>query len=707
MTQEEQSKIAKINAAADKFITAKGEIKAKLNEYGVVVTDNTPFADYPDKVEELGKKTIPATNEAVVTVYLNPTGSDYWLPEGQAEREALLHDAMVSLKVEGEEFPFEKQITKLENEVITLHFTLPGSEIGTIYFKFGTKTALVAKQTVHVKGGTTATLTCTTYKNAVEKRFAFGRAQFFDGTEANEDSSWTILREYAQDGSYIDRFGFIDDSINGETGLPKNEWVSQTGIKLAIYNGGDVADGTKTIVPIENCDDPNAVALENKFKCLRDIRIVDVNCGVMQKFVRFPKCYTKRETTTLEIPHKENGVVTKTDTKKVVILWIADEQIDETFHLHGAFVRTVRGGADVELNEMFISRYKVNSAYNSVPGVDALGTTRANYAANIKAKNGTALTYTDEYGVAHTFAANADTRRWAMIGYREQSLLTLYAFLYFGSNSQEGLNGRNGLMGITTAAAPDPGQPKTGCTDHLVANGIMNGGSLNTDPRKPTIFCYIENPFSSSEGTMMADVTSVAYRGGEGHTVPVNCLIIAHDRADYNPGSDAYDTLLANGYHELQCEYLDEIPEEWDSSKTYQKGEYVTHLGSQYRAVAVNTNKPPKNASNNLDNANWCPLRTYLAANNRMANFTAPIERDMFFPTSCKAEENITAKNYDNHWSNSVPAVGTETKNWKMVALGYGRNIGSSLGAFSLNAGSALAYSSGAGWRSRSSLQLV
>lgn len=698
LTPEEQSKAAKIAAAADKFILAKNGIKANLNTFGVACGDDVPFADYPGKVADLGRKTIPSSNEAVVTVYLNQSGADYWLPESQSEREALLAGAKAILKVEGIQDAYETALTRLEGEVLTFRFTLPGSARALLTFSFGTAQALVAKQTVHVKGSTTATVTCTTYENAVAKRYAFGRAQIWNGQNNNPNNTWTILREYEQDGTYTDRIGYYDDTDSSNP-----VFVSQTGIKLALKNGGDTAEDPVSEVVIEN---PEGTPLENKFKCLRDIRIATITCGVAQKFVRFPKCYTKREKATITIEHRANGIHTYDETKTVIINWIADDMLDG-FHLHGAFIRSVRGEADVELDQIFIGRYKVNSSYNTVSGGDVFGTTRANYCTNIKAKNGTQLTYVDEYGISHTYAANADVRRWAMIGYREQSLLTLYAMMWFGVDTQNGIHGSDGLRGICTTAAPDPGQQKSGATDHLVAKGIMIGGNSNNDPRKPTIFLGIENPFSSQEGTMMADVTSLAFRAGEGNTVPVNEILICLDRNDYNPGSGEKDTLLTSGYHELQVEYPSETPLEWDSATVYEKGNLVTYKTRQFRAVAANTNKPPVTSSNAIDTASWQPLAVYLADNTRQANLTAPIERDLYFPTQAKMDENITVASVDNHLTNGVPAVGATTENWKMVALGNTRYNGSSLGAFSLGADHALGYSSGFAWRSRASLQLV
>lgn len=698
LTPEEQSKAAKIAAAADKFILAKNGIKANLNTYGVSCGDEVPFADYPGKVADLGRKTIPSSNEAVVTVYLNPSGADYWLPESQAEREALLEGAKAILKVDGIQDAYEVGLTKLEGEELTFRFTLPGSARALLTFSFGTAQALVAKQTVHVKGGSTATVTCTTYENAVTKRYAFGRAQIWNGQANNPNDTWTILREYEQDGTYIDRIGYYDDTDSSNPAF-----VSQTGIKLALKNGGDTAEDPVSEVVIEN---PDGTPLENKFKCLRDIRIVTITCGVTQTFVRFPKCYTRREKTTITIEHRANGVHSYDETKTVIVNWIADDPLDG-FHLHGAFVRSVRGGADVELDQIFIGRYKVNSSYNTVTGADGFGTTRANYCSNIKAKNGTLLTYTDEYGISHTYAANADVRRWAMIGYREQSLLTLYALMWFGVDTQNGIHGSDGLRGICTTESPDPGQQKTGATDHLVAKGIMIGGNDNNNERKPTIFLGIENPFSSQEGTMMADVTSLAFRAGEGNTVPVNEILICLDRNDYNPGSDAKDTLLAAGYHELQVEYPAETPLEWDSSTAYAKGAIVMYQTRQFRAVAKNTNKRPVTSSNSIDTANWQPLAVYLADNTRQADLTAPIERDLYFPTQAKTDENITVASVDNHWSNRVPGVGTTTESWCMVAVGTNRYNGSSLGALSLSAYYVLGYSADSSWWSRASLQLV
>ena len=699
LTPEEQAKAAKITAAADKFILAKGQIKQNLNTYGVTCGDDVPFADYPGKVAELGRKTIPSSTEAVVTVYLNPSDADYWLPESQAEREALLANAKAILKIDGVQYPVLCPITKLENETLTFSMTMGGDARGLLTFEFGTQQALVAKQTVHVKAGTTATATCVTYENSVTSRFAFGRAQLWTGNANNPNDSWTILREYAQDGTYVDHIGYYDD-----TDETAPYWVSQTGIKLALKNGGDTLADPVTEVVIEN---PDGVPLENKFRCFRDTRIVTINCGVAQTFVRLKKCHTKREKTTITIEHRANGVHTYDEEKTVIINWVSDPVGLPGFHTHAAFIRSVRGEADVELDEIFFGRYKVNGSYNTVTGADGLGTTRANYASNIKAKNGTQLTYTDEYGIQHTFAANADPRRWAMFGYREQSLLTLYALFWFGPDTQNGLHGTDGLRGICTNSAPDPRQPKTGSTDHLVEKGIMIGGCDNNNERKSIIFFWMENTFSSSEGTMMGDVTSVAFRAGEDHTVPVNEILFCRDRNDYNPGSDAYDELLANGYEEMAIEHPETTPEDWDSTTAYAAGDFVTYGMRTWKAVAANTNKPPVMSNNNIDTTNWQPLVVYIADNNRMADMKDPILRDIFFPTAAKTDANITVVNCDSHWGNSVPGVGSADKNFKLVALCGGRAYGAGLGGFSLSANNALGGSDGDHFRGRACLQLV
>ena len=184
-------------------------------------------------------------------------------------------------------------------------------------------------------------------------------------------------------------------------------------------------------------------------------------------------------------------------------------------------------------------------------------------------------------------------------------------------------------------------------------------------------------------------------------------MIFCRDRNDYNPGSDAYDELLANGYEEMAIEHPETTPDDWDSTTAYAAGDFVTYRTRTWKAVAANTNKPPVMSNNNIDTTNWQPLVVYIANNNRMADMKDPILRDLFFPTAAKTDANITAVNCDNHWTNSVPAVGSADKNFKMVAIGDNRNYGAGLGAFSLDAYNVLGVSIGDFWRGRACLQLV
>lgn len=652
MTQAEQAKAAQIAAAADKFIAAKEGIRTQLNAAGVTVDSSVPFASYPSKVEELALLAQPTTTECVVNCTLNPTGADYWLPSDAAQKEAMLYGATATLHIEGNEDDYTVPVTSLTNFTARFKAYVTRKAAASVEFHFGARYALATKTTFSVAPQTTVAAQTLTSKALVETRLAFGRAQLFDGTAANAITTYPVARYYNEDGTYTERIGYFDDDNGGA-------FVSQTGIKLSLWNKPDASTAATEVV-IDDGGGTGAVNLLDAMKCFRDNRVMNITASsVAQVMAMFPKVYTKREKTTISIPHRSGGVETGTPTSvQCVILWISDYLIDATWHLHGAFIETRRGSEDVELDEIGISRYKVNSNYNSVSGQAGLGTTRGNYRDNIKAKNSSETSWTDQFGIAHTLAANGSPRRWAMIGYREECLLQLYGFMWFGPDSQNGLHGNDGLRGICTTVAPDPGQPNSGGTDFIVDAGIKVGATDNDSPRGLTTFLGIENPFSAQEGTMMGDVTAVAYR--DANDVAVNTLIIALDRNDYDPASDAYDNLISNGYHELRTNYTN--------------GETL-----------------------------------YLSDMNRQANLTAEIERDLFFPTRTKTDENITVGGVDTLWNNSVPASGTAstTKNFKMVALGNFRTYGSGLGAFSLSAGYELGYSFGGYWRSRSTCHLV
>lgn len=653
MTEQEQTKAAQIAAATDKFISAKNGIKEKLNQYGVPVSDSVPFVDYPGKVDVLGKRSIPTPTTTIVTVNFNPADSTYWLPESEEDRQALLNGAVLLLSVRmgsGGDKSYSVPITDLEHSVYAFRVEgIEGTHTVRVTAHFGTTDAICVPVSITVSGGLETTTTMTSIKKRGIFR-AFGRAQLFTGESNDALTSYPIVMTIT-DGVPSYAFGHFDSA---------GKFVSTCGVKVQLGYWDEVLE-TAGVRTVDGDVSENAVPLENFLNAFGGIRLTTLKVGtgtpVDDVYVELPKAYTKREVIPLSVDTlNSSGAVASTATNNYVIHWLADEGYDATWHVHTAFQRdvfnTTTGEYDtpIDLDKILIQRYaSAASGYSQSDGSIEVAGSQATWWNTYKNKNSLPVKYTDVAGVEHTFAANADERRFHGTGYKQISYIQLCAYLWLGVNVQ------GTLQGICTNSS---GRTSTynGDSDVLIQNcGLFagfcttSGSTKNYNPNNRTIvFMGFEDALWSSTGWIAGDVIA-GYVTDENLNSFVE-LYYCRDPKKVTPGTGNKTTLLANGYTIIPANYLGGV-------------------------------------------------------NRRQIAMDGVSVRDLFFPVNDASNENLTVATTDAIWQTTAQA--TQGIKYQMVALGSNRGIGGSLGAFTLYANSGLGASVGSGWRSRSTCELV
>lgn len=650
MTEQEQTKAAQIAAAADKFITAKEGIKEKLNEYGVTVSDEVPFSAYPQKVNTLGQMTKLSPTASIVTVDLNPVGSTYWLPESAEDRAALLDGAKLILFVRmgAADKSFAIPITTLEGGSFAFRVEgLEGDHAARIIAQFGATSAICAPVSLTVTGGLATSATMTTIKKRGIFK-AFGRAQLFSGQESDALTSFPITMTI-NDGVTTYAFGHYDSS---------NQFVSTCGVKIQLgyWDETDQVAGVRTV---GGDTSESAVTLEQYLAAFGNIRLTTLEVGtgdpVNDIFVELPKAYTKREVLQLQVETWDAlGAVASTATNTYIVHWLADEAYDATWHLHTAFQRDIFNEqtgeyeTPIDLDKIFIQRYASNSSgYSQPDGSTEVAGSQNAWWTIYRAKNSLQVKYTDAAGAVHTFDGSADDRRFEGTGYKQISYIQLCAYLWLGANVQ------SVLQGICTTSVSST---YNGDSDILVQHcGLFagfcttSGTTKNYNPNNRTIvFMGFEDALWSSTGWIAGDVTA-GYVCDDNLNGSVE-LYYCRDPKKVAPSTGNKTTLLGAGYMLIPANYLG---------------------GSNRRQIG-------------------------------MSGISA---QDLFFPTNDATQQNITVAATDAIWQttpNTTPGI-----KYQMVALGTGRYIGSSLGAFALNAVNGLGTSLGNIWRSRSTCCLV
>lgn len=646
-------------AELQNILNTKAAIRSELSTAGIDIDANTPFADYPGKVAELARQAAVPEGFCKVVVHINPPEGGGSLPTDPGQLSALLQGAYVSVSVDGVSFPQTAQVDSLYNTSYTVNIPLSRVVDGKVWLVLGDSSYKADPAAVTLRPNAYTDVTLVTRMNTATT-VAVGRVQI-KADEGGDPSSvsYPIKRTYGAAGTQT-FFGGWSHS---------GEWNDQSNMRISVW---DVA--TEDSEPKERVISSGGVGATDRIDDLvgviRDAKQVKVTVkgdteSVDNFFMQYPKLYVKSEDTTIDIPSfDENGNVAKTVQTKVHIDWMCDEKIDDTWHLHAAYIRYVRDETSdtytpIELDHCYIARYPDNFKNLVVDGVTLLiatsqpdgsrevFATRDSHLSACKALNGAPITvYVNGASTGMPYAANSDMRRWSMITTAEVGLMQYVGYIMFGVDIQ------NALMGVCAGSNGSV----NGCLDYVIAKGVLFGGPDTTDNTKQIMFMGIEGGFWSSQGCMVPDQTQFAQKFADGTTTYFT--MGALDRLDYNPLMG--DLASMPGYQRFG------VPKDNEDDDS-QPG-YVT--------------------SGNM----------FIALDDREGF------RDWNIPVSNAAKVKMCIDGVDAHWVGNVPA--TEGINGCMTAFGHYRGSGRSLGLWARSASLVLSFADGNAWRSRASLTL-
>ena len=702
---------------------------------------------------------IMASNRlATVTVRLNPSGSTYELPSDEASRADLLNGAKIVLREQGVGAPYEAAITSLENFSVTFQLFVTDaaqalySTVGVVLGRSATAAYAGVAKRFRLKNGDALTIDLTTSAatgdvvevcrvqpwsdNPASDTDPYRKAGVsFLGTRITTNGATTFhLGHYAHDGHT-----WIDESLTKVVTWKCPDAVSEP--EEVIVSGDDGVDRT------------NWVDLEDRLAALHGAKDVSVVCRgatadhPAMPFVRFPKCYTKREKVTLNLPIDDGTGNLVENLVPCMVTWFCDVAADAAYRPMDAYLQPVRQSdnsiAEIEKDFCYISAYPVSNVQN-LNVVQENGTTVSMPCARIKTGEGreyvpgnrgislervkplnwTTITISADGEEDVVLQPDYENRTIFPMGSRHIGFLQQLGYLHFGVNVQGAAsttNPENNIFpGICTSAVA---VTTNGATDYIRALGKRTGAA---DPKAITnsiLFCGIEDGLWSSTGCYNENITFVLRRtittDADG-TVLSNAtsaqFLYCEDAADLKPVADTAAVNNTDAIPEITTEEADSFEGQLKLLHHYKvMPSTVNTTSSLYRAQDVDE----------------------------------PGLRDLCYPTDDPTEANINMGACDSFWKGGYPnyitafsasttysagryvlngnvlyrftaahAAGAWTgedaevvsnatvvqRMYELVALGGYRRGGSRLGLWALSATYYLASSYGNNWRLRLAL---
>ena len=707
---------------------------------------------------EAMERIMAANRLATVTVRLNPSGSTYELPSDEASRADLLNGAKIVLREQGVGAPYEAAITSLENFSVTFQLFVTDaaqalySTVGVVLGRSATAAYACFATRFRLKNGDALTIDITTSAatgdvvevcrvqpwsdNPASDSDPYRKAGVsFLGTRITTNGATTFhLGHYAQDGHT-----WVDESLTKVVTWKCPDAVSEP--EEVIVGGDDGVDRT------------NWVDLEDRLAALHGAKDVSVVCRgatadhPAMPFVRFPKCYTKREKVTLNLPIDDGTGNLVENLVPCMVTWFCDVAADAAYRPMDAYLQPVRQSddsiAEVEKDFCYISAYPVSNVQN-LDVVQENGTTVSMSCARIKTGEGreyvpghrgislervkplnwTTITISADGEEDVVLQPDYENRTIFPMGSRHIGFLQQLGYLHFGVNVQgaaSATNPENNIFpGICTNAVAST---TNGATDYIRALGKRTGAA---DPKAITnsiLFCGIEDGLWSSTGCYNENITFVLRRtittDADG-TVLSNAtsaqFLYCEDAADLKPVADTAAVNNTDTIPEITTEEADSF-------------EGKLKLLHHYKAMPSTVNTT--------------------SSLYRAQDADEPGLRDLCYPTDDTTEENINMGACDEFWKGGYPnyikafsasttydsgryvlngnilyrftaahAAGAWTgqdaevvsnatvvqRKYELVAIGNYRTVGSGLGLWSLHTNGYLAYSFGAYWRLRLAL---
>ena len=707
---------------------------------------------------EAMERIMAANRLATVTVRLNPSGSTYELPSDEASRADLLNGAKIVLREQGVGAPYEAAITSLENFSVTFQLFVTDaaqaiySTVGVVLGRSATVAYAGGATKFRLKNGDALTIDLTTSAttgdvvevcrvqpwsdNPASDANPYRKAGVsFLGTRITTNGATTFhLGHYAQDGHT-----WIDESLTKVVTWKCPNAESEP--EEVIVGGDDGVDRT------------NWVDLEDRLAALHGAKDVSVVCRgatadhPAMPFVRFPKCYTKREKVTLNLPIDDGTGNLVENIVTCMVTWFCDVAADAAYRPMDAYLQPVRQSddsiAEIEKDFCYISAYPV-SGVQALAVMQENGTTVSMSCARIKTGEGR------EYVPGHrgisldrvkplnwttiTISANGeedavlqpdyDNRTIFPMGSRHIGFLQQLGYLHFGVNVQgaaSATNPENNIFpGICTGAVA---ATTNGATDYIRALGKRTGAAEPKAVTNPILFCGIEDGLWSSTGCYNENITFVLRRtittDADG-TVLSNAtsaqFLYCEDAADLKPVADTAAVNNTDTIPEITTEDADSFEGQLKLLHHYKAmPATVNTTSSLYRAqdadepglrdLCYPTDDPTK------ANINMGSCDTFLKASypNYITAFSASTTyASGRYVLNGNVLYRFTAAHAAGAWTGEDAEVVSNAtvvqRKYELVALGTYRRDSSSLGLWALFAGAYLANSFGSYWRLRLAL---
>ena len=701
------------------------------------------------------KETLGASRLATITVRFNWATQSHQLPTDEDVLADLLNGAKVVLRVAGLDYPYEAQVTKLENFETTFQVFVTDaaktttSSVGIVLGKSTKGAYAVTSDAFALDGGTSRTIYLNT-KQATGEKVEIFRAQPYhkNPSSLSESDRLRIGSSYlgtriTTSNGYTDNFGHWNST--------QSTWIDDSLTKVSLWNVPKNSDGTpgtpeeRVITTTDNTD--GWVSLDDRLDCIKNIKIgtVSYTNGTTtvgdNKMVRYDKLYVKTTHEKMNMPIEDAEGNLTDNYVDCIVKWYCNEKADEDYHLHPLFEKYVRNAdgsyTTIECAHGYIARYPIGNTVNMtldgasqpvpqwksgvgqayVPGNRL---TTLNYCRNMNKCTAT-LSFDGEDDI--TITPDETNRTWGVAGTREISFLATLAYLYFGVNVQGGVDNPTSTSEADKANRTFPGicvssadGTKNGATDHIIVAGKVNGAIDTRLCTNSIVFLGVEDALWSSTGWYWEDLTFVARlivtsnEKGEATYTNSYGFLFAQDAADVAPGQDlsnefsANDTLCYEG--QLKAAGYREASFEAGSSWFRAGVDNSTVLRDAYLPASVqdqdNINTGacdnfwrggvPSQSTFNFSTSTSYTVGDYCIYTKDKTNYLY------------KCTESHTAGAWDDAHFELVLSATVKRRNYYLVALDHLRSHGSYLGAFCVSAAAGLSISRGDAWRARPSL---
>ncbi len=681
---------------------------------------------------------------ATVTVRFNWAGQTYALPSDEATKADLLNGAKIVFREQGIDHPYERQMTSLTNFEATFQvFVTDGaksvaSSVGAVLGKSATGGYAVAADNLTLEGGASYIVYLNSAKVTGTLVEVF-RAQPY----SSNPSSATDAKLKAGNSYLGTRVTTADGTVTyfGHWTSDRSTWVDTSMTKISLWDcPTDGSAPTERVITTAS-DTTGWPTIEERLKCIGNIKVgtLAYTNGTTtvgdNKMVRFDKVYMKTTRETLNMPvANADGTLTDSLTD-CVVKWYCDEAADADYHLHSLFEKYARNAdgtyTTTECAHGYIARYPIGNMVNmtldgatkSVPQWKS-GTGRECVPGNrhvtlsycrLLNKCDATLTFDGEDPI--TIPADETNRTWGVAGTAEISFVANMAYLYFGVNVQGAASTSdytsNIFPGICTTSVS---ATTNGASDHVLAAGKLSGATNTRSPLNTISFLGVEDGLWSSTGWYWEDVTLVTRRtittdanGKVVSNVDSTGWLVAQDAADVAPGaSDLSNETTTNE----AASYEGQLKAAGYREAAFAGGTSWYRAGRDETAPLRDAFLPAAVQDQSNINTGACDEFWRGGTPGNFGNFSASTNYasgDYCYYNSClyRCTSAHTADAWDDaHFALATSETVTRRSYW-LVALGYVRSFGSSLGSFYVGANGGLTASYGNVWRARPFLRSV